>query len=466
MGSDLVGGALMSDERVVLADRDIIAELMTSDTGIKNLTVLCDKFGSRFGGTEGEKGAVQYMLERFKEYGLENVHAEEFTYNGWYRGPAKLEAVAPHHLDVKCISLPYTVAAKVEGELVNVGYGTPDEFEAAGDSIRGKVVMCSAKSPAFFRRTVHRAEKIGRAIAGGAIGFVWMRWDGGLLEETGSARWNMACEVPVVGVSREAGEELLRMQKDGVVRVKITTTDTVKPTPSWNVCAEIKGRTDPDKIIIAGAHFDGHDIAPGANDDGAGAMVVMEAARALARNKEVIGKTLRFICFPLEEIGLIGAYAYAKAHAEEMDKIEFMINLDGAGRSAAQPGITLHGKWSELFSYFKAIGKDMKQPVEVCNTISLYSDHFPFQLRGVAAGSLAEFSDAKAGVRGFGHTAADTLDKVSARGIENSAMFVARMFLRMANTKEWPAKRKSTEEVKKILGEYVEVLELEKRSPF
>lgn len=456
----------MACENLVAADRDIIAELFTSDEGFKNLVVMCDEFGSRFGGTEGEKGAVEFLLSKFSEYGLENVHKEEFMYNGWFRGPARLESVSPEATVVKCISLPYTVAAQVEGELCYVGYGTPDEFEAAGDAIRGKVVMCNAKSPAFFHRGVHRAEKIGRAVAGGAVGFVWMRFDPGLLEETGSARWNMPCEVPVVGVSREAGETLLRMQSKGPVRVRITTTDCVKPVPSWNVVAEIRGRCEPDKEILIGAHFDGHDIAPGAMDDGAGAMVVMEAARALARHKDCIGKTLRFICFPLEEIGLIGAYAYAEQHASEMGKIEFMLNLDGAGRSATQPGVMLHGQWSELFSFFKSIGKDMKQPVQCANSQSLYSDHFPFQIKGVATGSLGEFSDARSGVRGWGHTAADTLDKVSPLGLELSAMFVARMMLRMANRTDWPAKRKTVDRVKEELGEYLEVLKLEKRNPF
>ena len=456
---------MAEDQRITLADRDIVAELFTSDEAYRNLVVLCDQFGSRFGGTEGEKGAVEYMLSKFKEYGLENVHKEEFTYNGWQRGPAKLESITPHATEIKCISLPYTTAAQVEGEIVYVGYGTPDEFEAAGDKIAGKIVMANAKSPAFFRRSVHRAEKIGRAVAGGAKGFIWMRFDPGLLEETGSARWNMPCEIPVVGVSREAGEELLRMQASGRVTVRITTQDKVQQMPSWNVVAEIRGRTEPEKEILIGAHFDGHDIAPGAMDDGAGAVIVMEIARALARHKDLIGKTVKFICFPLEEIGLIGAYAYAKQH--DLSNVQFMLNLDGAGRSPLQPGIVLEGMWIELFSYFKQIGKQMKQPINVANAISLYSDHFPFQIKGVCTARLGEFSDTPKGVRGFGHTAADTLDKVSPRDLQMSALFVSRVMLRMASNPEWPACQRTEQQVKDELGpEWLEVLKLEKRYPF
>lgn len=457
----------MTPERIAAADRDIIAELATSDEGYKNLVVLCDKFGSRFGGTPEDRQAVEYMLGKFKEYGLENVHAEEFMHNAWVRGPATVHTVSPEKAEFKCISLPYNVASSAEGELVYVGHGTAWEYEAAGDSIKGKIVMANAKSPNWFPRGVHRAEKIGRAIAGGAIGFIWMRWDAGLLEETGAARWLKPVEVPTVGISREAGEAMLRMQSKGPVRVRIDTTDKVRPAPVWNVVADIKGRKNPDEMIITGAHYDGHDIAPGAADDGAGAMVVMEAARALARHKDSIGKTLRFILFPIEEIGLGGSYNYCAMHENELDNIEMMFNLDGAGRSFAQPGINMAGRWSECFNYFKSIGKDMKQSIQVANNISMYSDHFPFQLKGVPAGGVREFSDTSTGTRGWGHSAADTLDKVSSRALEGSATFVARVLLRMANREDWPAKRKTEKEAQEILGkDYLEVLDLEKRWPF
>lgn len=457
----------MDRARIEAAERDIVAELALTSEGYKNLTVLCDEFGSRFGGTPEDRKAVEYMLKKFEEYGLENVHGEEFMHNAWTRGPAKLETLSPLAKELKCISLPYNVASTVEGEVVYVGHGTPDDYEATGDTIRGKVVMANAKSPSYYHRGVHRAEKLGRAIAGGAIGFIWMRWDPGLLEETGATRWLKPVEIPCVGVSREVGEEIVRMQGKGPVKVRITTADTVRPAPVWNVVAEIKGRTNPEKVIVMGAHYDGHDIAPGAMDDGAGAMVVMETARALARNKDVIGKTLRFILFPIEEIGLGGSYNYVDMHRSDLDQIEMMFNLDGAGRSFSQPGVVLYGHWTSLFNYFKSVGKEMKQPMQVANSKSLYSDHLPFQLMGLPSGGLREFNDANTGTRGWGHSAADTLDKVSPRALEGTASFLARLVLYMSNRTDWPGKRITEKEAQEVLGpEYLEILKYEKRWPF
>ena len=38
-----------------------------------NLTVLCDAFGSRFGGTLGERQAAEFMRDQLIAYGLSNV---------------------------------------------------------------------------------------------------------------------------------------------------------------------------------------------------------------------------------------------------------------------------------------------------------------------------------------------------------------------------------------------------------
>ncbi len=127
----------------------------------------------------------------------------------------------------------------------------------------------------------------------------------------------------------------------------------------------------------------------------------------------------------------------------------------------------LYGHWTPLFNYFKSIGKDMRQPIQVANAKSLYSDHLPFQLMGIPAGGLREFSDTSTGTRGWGHSAADTLDKVSPRALESTATVLARLVLHMSNRTDWPGKRITEKEAQDVLGpEYLEILRLEKRWPF
>jgi Zn-dependent M28 family amino/carboxypeptidase len=160
------------------------------------------------------------------------------------------------------------------------------------------------------------------------------------------------------------------------------------------------------------------------------------------------------MCFPLEEIWLPGAYAYTHVlHKDEVYKFKFMINLDGAGRSGESPALLPEG-FSELVPYLKAIAKDMKYGAPVKSRMGTHSDFFPFFLKGIPTASLGTDRPPRPEGRGFGHTAADTPDKLRLRPLREAAMVVARTILRIADSKDIPAKRKSPEEVKKMLRLY------------
>src|SRR5947207_1719940 len=154
-------------------ERRMLGDVYTSSAAMDNLTVLCDDFGSRFAGTAGERQAVDFFLVRMREYGLSDVHAEEYRYVGWRRGLAALEIVGPVRKEIPCISLPYCPTSAVEAELVSVNDGAPADFERAGESLRGKIVMATSRPPRGLPRTVHRSEKYQRSVLGGAAAFLY-----------------------------------------------------------------------------------------------------------------------------------------------------------------------------------------------------------------------------------------------------------------------------------------------------
>lgn len=453
---------------LVEIEKEITGEIFTNEEIFNNLTILCDEIGSRFAGTESERKAVQFILNKFKKYNLDNPHLEEYEYNGWIRGETKLSIIAPIEKEVKAISLPYcpsTPEEGIKGEVVDLGHGTPEDFKREKENIPGKIVLVTSFSPPYFRRWIHRVEKYGRSVEAGAIGFLFMNHYPGLLAPTGSARFNREAEIPALGITREDGEYIKRLMKRGKVRVKIETKHTTKKMKSWNIVGEIKGSEKPDEIIIIGAHFDGHDISQGAMDDAAGACIVMEVARVLAKYQGYLKRTVRFICFSAEEIGLIGSHAYINQHKDIVKKIKFMLNLDGAGR-AARPGMMLQG-FPEMIPFLKQLIKNMNYPVPVEDRLGMYSDYFPFVLEGVPSGTLAggkAFREFASG-RGFGHTEADTVDKLDLRDMQEASMVVARLVIRLANIDEIPVKHKSKEEIIKLLEEYgyLEILKYEKR---
>jgi len=442
-------------------EKDILGEAFISNETWGNLLTLCS-FGSRFAGTPSEKQAVDYILGKMKEYNLDNPHMEEVEYLGWKRGTTTLEVTEPEHRELDCIGLPWapsTPEGGVEAELLNLGNGTYIDYELHGDEVPGKIVMTTSFTPPWMRGQ-HRCEKLCRAENLGAAGFIYAKNDPGLLCETGVASWNppetlgRIVRFPAVGTSKEAAAYLGRLQRRGKVKVRITSNHTSGPAVTWNVVGEVLGREHPDEVIIAGAHFDGHDIAVGAMDDAAGACVVLEAARLLARHKEAVKRTVRFITFPGEETGDFGSAGYVLGHLNEIDKIKFMFNLDGAGR-AVKPGVMVQG-WPDSIPFFKKMSADMGQPFPVDVSFSLYSDHMPFALRGIHTASLRGSSSftSRRGTRGWGHTRADTEDKVDVRDMREAAANLARILLRMASVDELPFERKSGEEIRTMVQKY------------
>jgi len=72
---------------------------------------------------------------RSADYGLQNVHTEDYLHTGWIRGEASLRvrsARDSQETDFPCLSLPYSPAGEVEAQVVFVGTGGPREFDAAG----------------------------------------------------------------------------------------------------------------------------------------------------------------------------------------------------------------------------------------------------------------------------------------------------------------------------------------------
>jgi|GEM_PF-1342389 len=87
------------------------------------------------------------------------------------------------------------------------------------------------------------------------------------------------------------------------------------------------GKVSPDEIYLLGAHYDSYSAGmPAADDNGSGTAGVMEAARVLLRHD--FKRTLRFVLFSGEEMGLDGSAAYAKKAADNNDNILGMINMD------------------------------------------------------------------------------------------------------------------------------------------
>lgn len=146
----------------------------------------------------------------------------------------------------------------------------------------------------------------------------------------------------------------------GCLEVK-TDTFTVEKTERipqrteiTNVYAVLRG-SDPEnakRVVLVSGHYDSRAsdvldkdaLAPGANDDGSGTAVALEAARVLSKYK--FPATIIFLAVAGEEQGLNGSRHFAKMAKEQGWVIEAVLNDDTVGGDKS-PG---QKPWLRVFS--------------------------------------------------------------------------------------------------------------------
>jgi hypothetical protein len=244
-----------------------------------------------------------------------------------------------------------------------------------------------------------------------------------------------------------------------------------------NVVAEITGSTCPKSLVIVGAHLDstasstpawnkGTDPAPGADDDASGVAGVLAAATVLAK----LGtpkRTIRFVLFNAEEIGLLGSSAYCEDLNDiGTEQVTAMVQMDMIGHrnaAVAQHGLEIHppgsadfaSVWPQILTRSQALAAALAAaaatvsaqlavqtyPIPPCasDPVAWRSDHTAFLVGQMAACAVSEelFGDtcATPGAHphpGY-HTIGDTLAILDPSYIADIARAVAAAAWMIAN---------------------------------
>ncbi len=433
-------------------DRAICGEIYASDAAVRNLERLCQECSGRFAGSDDYRRAAEMVAEWWRAIGLSDVHLEPFPFTAWARGSATLTLTAPATRRYPCLALPYAPACDLEAEVIDVGFGLDADVKRAGAAIRGKLALVKNGGPAGGRPE-HRLQKYARIKEAGAAAFLFLDDQPGMLPPTGSLVFiqdgPLDQALPSVGVPYEAGLDIARWIKTGEpVRLRLQADNRLWRAESWNVVGELAGQAPDGPFIVVGGHLDGHDIAQGAIDNASGIVAVTEIARALAPHRGQLRRSVRFIAFGVEELGMLGSHAYVEQHLAELDRLRFVFNLDCVG-TGNRVGFGLQD-CGELAPFFREMGQELAADMDVGEYLVPFSDQFPFTLQGLPSAFIHTSGDKSP--RGWGHTSADTLDKVSVQAIRLAAATVARMALRVATgVGAWPGRRRTPDEVKATL---------------
>lgn len=432
-------------------DQQLVGDIYTATHTMDNLITLCDDYGARFSGSAQEHEAAQFMANLLRSYGLHNVHLQEVEFVGWTRGTVNLSITSPVEKVLDCITLPHSPPCDLRAPVIDLGDGHPDDFAARADDIAGKIVMVTSEvKPKGIDRWVHRSEKYNRSAMAGALGFIFINHYPGFGPATGGIGEGGEAPIPGISVSYEDGQYLRRLiERKGEISLHLQSTDRCSPMVSYNVIADLPGHKDPNQVVMLGCHYDGHDIAQGAGDPASGAVALLEAARVLARYASNLPYTIRFALWGIEEIGLLGSTAYVEKNVDKLDQIRFYLNMDAAGMVLSKD-IQLN-EWPELQTLLEGWQKEMALDFAVGQSVSAFSDHYPFFRQGVPTGGIGSVRQVRGG-RGFGHTRYDTVDKLNLQTLREAAALAARLALRLASVDAWPVSRRSVEDVEALLA--------------
>lgn len=437
-------------EALARAERAVLGEIWSSDEAYKNLVHLCDRIGDRWAGSDSEREGAEWLRQRAEGYGLRDARLQEFRHLAWTRGEVSLRISAPVDREVAAISLPYTPAADLEAEAIWVGEGDAAAYERLGpDACRGKIVVSWAESTAPpGGHAPHRREKFGWALAAGAIAFLFVNQNSGMMSITGALAAGYEGELPALGLPRESGDYLRRLLEDGPVRLRIKIAASFAETNSFNVLGGVGPERPGAPFLITGAHYDAHDVAVGATDNTSGTVVVLEAMRALRGVEEMLPIRIKMILFACEEVGLLGAWHHVKAAGDdELRRCRFVLNVDSPVRALpGEEALRVCG-FPEAVEYFKKVGEGIKYEFDCRDSISMYADHFPFSVAGVPSGTLGSRPTPGMIGRGWGHTPADTVDKINPKALQAAAALTARLLLRLAFDEGFPGRHRTRAEM-------------------
>jgi len=449
----------------------------------------------RGAGSKGLTRAEHLIEKRYKELHLDpagvNGYAQPFSVITGARlksdnSCSVLQNSSRIDLKIERDFVPFSFSAsgKVDAPLVFAGYGaTAEEFhydDYAGLDVKDKMVVVLRYEPSGFAEKsnnhglTQHSQLFTKAINArnhGAKALIVVNGKLGdgeedLLTRFGSVSGpeNIGTEMIQVknavgdGWFQSAGKNL----KDVQDQINSTTTpasfsfpdslrvalnidiETTRATVN-NVLAWLPGQSD--EYVIIGAHYDhlgrGNvdslapsqigQIHPGADDNASGTAGVLELARLLAPERGKLKRSILFMNFAGEELGLLGSAEWVKDPTRPLAKAVAMINMDMIGRIRDEKiyigGV---GTGSTFKSILDQAQKDAPFKIEYSAGGYSSSDHTSFVSKKIPV--LFFFS----GLHSDYHKPSDTWDKINATSATRLLDMVESVGLQLAEAQDAP----------------------------
>ncbi|MGB9906846.1 MAG: M28 family peptidase [Candidatus Saccharicenans sp.] len=403
-------------------------------------TMASEEFAGRLTGDEGYTKAAKWAAAKFKEWGLKPIDARQ-GYLQAYPSPYTLidKASMVLHLPDKpgsdgqprfqkvelkpekdFLPLLYADSGERTAGLVFVGWGISapelnyDDY--AGVEVKDKFVLCFRGTPDPARREFqsHDEHRTRMRVARekGALGLIYIYpeaqanpngdWLPGFMpglitEKTADL---ILKEINSTAADLKKALQTYKRPISFSLQASLSYSVNSRHFPEgtgYNIAGWVEG-SDPrlkKEVIIIGGHFDhcGRHMGllfPGADDNASGSAVVMTLARAFASVHPRPKRSVLFVLFGGEELGLQGSTYFAEHLPAGFDRVAAMFNFDMEGEG--------DGAWCGLSAeppYLKEALEKANQEINIIRGFGVIrnigvrsSDFAPFFLKGIPCASL------------------------------------------------------------------------------
>lgn len=485
-----LGVLLLSCEQPsrVPLNRASTPDLTASDVQYHVNYLASDSLEGRLSGTPGCEKAAAYITAEFQRLGLQplgddNGFEQKFDFIGGVKlGENNFLTLRRHGRDTSLtlntdfIPAGASASDSVSGEIVFAGYGISAEKlnydDYANIDVNGKIALVLRYSPASNNPHASFAEyepvryKALQARQHGAKALLIAMNADSAAEPLPKPRFDRATTdagLPVIYVTAAVADWLLDGSAESTQTLKTKIEKTQKPNSfiipasradvvtdldherrlTANIIGKLPG-SDPqfqEQAVIIGAHYDhlgrssegaldpdkAGEIHNGADDNASGTAGMLELAQYFAAQNQRPRRSLIFMAYSGEELGLLGSAHYVKQPTFPLAQTTAMINMDMIGRmkdsALVVQGVGTAPQWQPLI--------ERMQPPELKLSLKKEgpgpSDHSSFYQKNVPV--LFFFTNQHEDY----HRVTDDADKINVEGEARILQFISHLVTEIAN---------------------------------
>ncbi len=387
-----------------------------------NFNLIEKLYFERICGSEEEHKARDIIVNELQVRGLK-VEKEAFTIDGAKSKKSQLLVDGKEF----CQVVSAVNSASTGGEGVEGGFAYITSYmDAFLQELKGKICL-------YHRRYID--ENIIKILTEKQIGGLLLC--SGKIDDDETeispfgSKHNDFSKFPVVFIAIKDGDRLVKQMPQ---LVKLISQPERSEAKSYNIITKLTGSERPEEEIVFTAHYDSVPFSKGSYDNASGCAMIMKILDYFLDNRPK--RSMRFIWFGSEEIGLVGSNKYVEKHENELSRIRLCVNVDMIGVTLGTFCAEITAE-KELVNYVKYLGYEKGVAIETSQTI-YSSDGTSFADKGVPAISFLNRSPIGGAQI---HCRYDKIENLSRDSFEKSGKFICEFVKRMDESVAFPVSK-------------------------